>query len=58
MTEEKKPRSKSTPPPEQVAKLLQDAADILNGISGKDADIWQAIAVRVDFGRASVEKYK
>ena len=58
MPEDKRPRAKSTPKPEQALKLLQDAADILNDISGKDAAIWQAIAGKVDACRASVEKYK
>lgn len=58
MTEEKKPRAKSTPKPDQALKLLQDAAELLNGIGGKNAAIWQAIAGKVDACRASVEKYK
>lgn len=57
MTEEKKPRA-AKPTPAQALKLLQDASDALNGIGGKNAAIWQAIAVKVDACRASVEKYK
>jgi hypothetical protein len=56
MAEEKKPKSKPTPA--KAAALLQEAADALTGIGGKNAAIWQAIAVRVNACRASVEKYK
>ena len=57
MTEEKKPRAKAKPTPGDALKLLQDAAETLNGIGGKNAAIWQAIAAKVDACRASVEKY-
>ena len=34
MTEEKKPRAKAKPTPGDALKLLQDAAETLNGIGG------------------------
>ena len=59
MVDEKRPnRVKSEPKPDKAVKLLKQAHDILDGIGGKDAAIWEVIAGRVQITIGYVEKHK
>ena len=62
MADEKKPK-RPTPmtnvsKPDQALDLLKRAHDLLSGIGGKKADIWQGIAANVQSDIEHVEKYK
>ena len=59
MADDLKPATRRAKDPvAKAAKLLADARDTLEGIGGEKADIWIAIAARVEDARLMVEKHK
>ena len=62
MFEERRPdmtgKAKNVSKPDKALTLLQQAHDILTGIGGKEAAVWEVIAGRVQTTIGYVEKYK